>query len=286
MLQHIQHVIIQGSNSLPMSTDITYFKNNVRKPVIIYIHGFNGFKDWGNFNLIATKFAEEGYFFIKSNLSHNGTSPEHEEEFVDLEAYGHNNYSKEIFDTVQLINWVKNQASVYSNDIDDQKIILLGHSRGGGISILAAAQSKEVKALITWASVAACKTPWGNWSEDKIKEWQINGVEYYANKRTNKAMPLYYQLYQDYESNSQKLNIEQAISNLHIPIQICHGTKDEAVPVEQAYLLHRSQASSELYLLDSNHVFGRSHPWTSDTLPEATLEVIRANIQFLKKNNF
>ena len=99
-------------------------------------------------------------------------------------------------------------------------------------------------------------------------------------------MPLYYQLYQDYESNSQKLNIEQAISNLHIPIQICHGTKDDAVPVDHALHLHRCQALSELYLLDSNHVFGRSHPWTSNTLPEATLEVIHANIQFLKKNNF
>ena len=95
-------------------------------------------------------------------------------------------------------------------------------------------------------------------------------------------MPLYYQLYEDYEQNKERLNIEQAIKKLDIPILICHGELDTAVPPANAFILNRWQPAAKLFTIESDHVFGRSHPWESALLPAATEAVVVASIQFLQ----
>src|ERR1044072_3126542 len=94
----IKDIQLEGSHVKPILTDIFYDENAAQKPVVIYAHGFNGFKDWGNFDLIAKQFAAAGFVFIQFNFSHNGTTVEQPEDFADLEAYGNNNYTKELDD--------------------------------------------------------------------------------------------------------------------------------------------------------------------------------------------
>ena len=97
-------------------------------------------------------------------------------------------------------------------------------------------------------------------------------------------MPLYYQLHQDYLNNAAALNIESAIRSLTIPVLICHGTLDTAVPIEKAEDLHRWQPSSILFTVVSDHVFGRTHPWNSEELPEAMQTVVKETILFIRGN--
>src|ERR1700748_884234 len=91
-------IILNGSDNKPILLDITYKETNGTSPVILYAHGFNGFKDWGNFDLIAQQFTDAGFAFVKFNFSHNGTTPDHPNEFADLDAFGKNNYTKELKD--------------------------------------------------------------------------------------------------------------------------------------------------------------------------------------------
>ena len=193
----LKNILLNGSFNKPIATDIFLKEDGNIKPAVIYAHGFNGFKDWGNFDIVAKQFAESGFVFIKFNFSHNGTTPEHPEEFVDLETYGNNNYTKELYDLQSVINWAIDETNMYANAIDRNRIYLVGHSRGGGIVILKAAEEKRIKAIATWASVAECKTPWSTWNEQKLNEWKDSGVQYYLNGRTKQQMPLYYQLYED-----------------------------------------------------------------------------------------
>ena len=278
-----KNIVIPGFDNYPIGIDIFFENDKKPLPTIIYVHGFNGFKDWGNFDLIAQKFAKEGFFFIKFNFSHNGTSPKHPEEFVDLEAFGKNNYSKELADLQTVMNWACNSQNPYHANIDKQNISLIGHSLGGGISIIYAKEDKQVHKLITWAGISECNTPWGNWSSQKLEEWKRTGVEYYTNGRTQQQMPLYYQLYEDFYKNRDRLNIRDAISDLNIPVLICHGTIDQAVSIQQAYDLITRQPNATLFTVHSDHVFDRKHPWTNNWLPDTMNAVIEESIRFLKK---
>ena len=107
-------------------------------------------------------------------------------------------------------------------------------------------------------------------------------MDYYTNSRTKQQLPLYYQLYQDYQANRERLDIISAVEGLNIPLLICHGTGDEAVPVANAYQLKEAAPHAELFLLPSDHVFGRNHPWPEAQLPEAMQAVVDKTIDFFQ----
>ena len=276
-----KNIQFPGADKRPMSLDIFFEDDREQRPVVIYVHGFNGFKDWGNFDLIAKKLAAQGYVLVKFNFSHNGTTPQSPEEFTDLEAFGNNNYSKELEDLQLVIDWVCDPLNDYRSAIDSNRISLVAHSMGGAIAILQAAKDKRIHKLITWASISECKTPWGSWPPEKMQEWKESGVQYYTNSRTKQQMPIYYQLYEDYVENREKLNVREAIKILDIPILICHGTLDNSVPVEKAFELRSWQPAAQLFTVESDHVFGRSHPWASNDLPPAMEAVLNVSLQFL-----
>ena len=276
-----KNIQFPGADKRPISLDIFFENDREQRPVVIYAHGFNGFKDWGNFDLIAKKFAEQGYVLVKFNFSHNGTTPQSPEEFTDLEAFGNNNYSKELEDLQSVIDWVCDPLNDYRSAIDSNRISLVAHSMGGAIAILQAAKDKRIYKLITWASISECKTPWGSWPPEKMQEWKESGVQYYTNTRTKQQMPIYYQLYEDYIKNSEELDIQKAIKSLDIRILICHGTLDNSVPVEKAFELRSWQPAAQLFTVESDHVFGRSHPWASNDLPPAMEAVLNVSLQFL-----
>ena len=280
-----KNIILPGADSKPIALDIFYKSNGGKMPAVVYAHGFNGFKDWGSFDIIARRFAENGFVFLKFNFSHNGTSPASPEEFTDLEAFGDNNYTKQLLDLNKVIDWMFDSRNEHQNVIDRNNIFLIGHSMGGGIAILHAAKDKRIKKLITWAGISECKTPWGTWPAEKIKEWKETGVQYYKNGRTGQQMPLGYKLYEDYQENTEKLNIENAIKSLDIPVLICHGTEDTAVSIEKAHDLIKWLPAAKLFTVESDHVFGRTHPWHGNELPAAMEAVVQESLNFLSGKN-
>jgi predicted dienelactone hydrolase len=138
-MNSFKNIPITGSEGRIMATDIFYEQTGGPKPVVVYAHGFNGFKDWGNFDLIATQFVQAGFVFVKFNFSHNGTTTEQPDEFVDLEAFGQNNYTKQLIDLGLIIDWVSSDLNPHRKEMALKEIYVCGHSMGGGIAILKAA---------------------------------------------------------------------------------------------------------------------------------------------------
>lgn len=280
-MQTIENEFILGSGGVPMATDYIFEEGNMDAPIIIYTHGFNGFKDWGNFNMIAKQFAEAGLFFVKYNLSHNGTNVKNTSEFVDLELYRRNNYSKELSDLRAVIDHVHADDFKYKDFICKKNIYLLGHSKGGAISILAG-QDERVAGVLTWASIAQCSSPWTRFTAEQMAEWKRSGTFYYENKRTNQRMPIDYQIYEDYLAHKEEYDLEKAVARMKKPMLFIHGKEDPAVPYQSAEKLYAANTEySKLLLCEGDHVFGRKHPWPHDYLPEETKFVLEETIKFL-----
>lgn len=284
-VHEVKNIVIAGSKEKPIALDLLYpniTNSDTKLPVIVYVHGFNGFKDWGNFGLIAHQFANKGFFFVKFNFSHNGTSPQHPEEFIDLDSFANNNYSKELYDLNRVIDWLHLSDNAFFPLLDLHKIALIGHSKGGAVSIVKTAEDRRIGALVTWAAPAHCKTPWDNWSEDRMLEWKQSGTQYYLNGRTKQQMPMNHQLYEDYLANRERLDVLKAAANITVPWLICHGYDDTQVSLINAKQLCKAQPEAEVYTLPGDHVFGRRHPWTVPNLPHSMQLVVDKSASFLK----
>lgn len=274
-------LIVAADHNHPFLLDVYFLNGSKPKPVVVFAHGFKGFKDWGHWDLIARNFAKAGFVFVKFNFSHNGTTLERPSDFANLEAFGQNNYSKEMADLDAVIDWIEDQTIIPASAIDLQAIHLIGHSRGGGIGIIKAIEDRRIKRLITWAAVSSLSYAWTD--PAKVKTWQETGVYHQLNGRTKQQMPLYYQLYEDFLQQKERFDIQQRIRNLNKPMLIIHGTDDPAVPFMAAQQLQKWNKGSQLHLIESaNHVFGGAHPYASATLPAHSRELVERSIAFLK----
>ncbi len=265
----------------PFLADATYTADGKAKPVVLFIHGFKGFKDWGTFPLIARAFAESGFVFVKLNLSRNGTTPEQPLDFADLEAFGRNNFSLELDDIGRLIDYIhRGENPELAKEIASDLLYMVAHSRGGGLAILKAGEDPRVKKVATWASVIDFRNLWKNESEE---EWQQKGVIFIPNSRTGQQMPLYYQLFEDYVHHQERLNIRQAVQNLTVPLLVIHGDADETVPVESAYELRNLHEHALMHIIpNGNHTFAGTHPFDKSELPLPTQEAVARTISFLR----
>jgi len=282
MLNILRNIKLTGAAEREFLLDIYVKQDNQQKPVVIYSHGFKGFKDYGAWDLVAKRFAEEGFVFIKYNFSHNGTTVDDPMNFSDLEAFGNNNFSKELVDLGKVIDWVINgDVGFPISELRRSEIYIIGHSRGGGTSLLKAQQDVRVKKVVGWASVGdfeSYATP-----GPMLDAWKKEGVYYIKNGRTLQDMPLFFQLYEDYVANHEKLNLPEAVGKLSIPGLIVHGTDDPTVPFSVAeYLTSLNDKLKLIAIEKGDHVFGSKHPWEEPGLPSDLKAVVDATVGFFR----
>lgn len=271
-----QNIIISNPETKDFLADAFYPQSKGKLPLVIFVHGYKGYKDWGAWNLMAEKFAEAGIFFVKFNFSHNGTTIQDPNNFSDLEAFGNNNYSKELSDLGIVIDYF-----IRDPKVDDQKVVLIGHSRGGGISIIKTFEDERINGLITLASVDTLE----RFPRDKdLQKWKEKGVFYVLNGRTKQEMPHYYQFYEDFAQNALRFDVERAAEMAMAHFLIIHGTHDESVSVKNAHHLHILNPNSELFLIENaHHTFGAKEPWEADLLPTDLRTLTEKCIDFIMK---
>lgn len=269
-----QNIILSNPETKDFLADAFYAETDKKLPLVIFVHGYKGYKDWGAWNLMAEKLTKAGFFFVKFNFSHNGTTVEDPNNFADLEAFGNNNYSKELSDLKFVIDYFAKHEKV-----DDQKIVLIGHSRGGGISIIKTCEDIRINGLITLASVDSLdRFP----KNDAFENWKNKGVYFVENGRTKQQMPHYYQFFEDFKNDEHRFDVERSMEMAKAHVLIIHGTNDESVSVKNAEHLHILNPNSELYLIENaNHTFGGKEPWEENELPKDLNEVIEKSIEFI-----
>jgi pimeloyl-ACP methyl ester carboxylesterase len=271
-----QSFTIEGAEAKAILMDLHFKSGQEANPLVLFVHGFKGFKDWGAYNLMAEYFVKQGFRFLKFNFSHNGTSPENPTEFTDLGAFGDNTFSKEFFDLDRVISFAKSGKEFPKAET----ICLIGHSRGGGTSIIQTAKDTHIDKLITWAAISDFRSLW---KKEDEKEWRTKGVIFNFNSRTKQYTPLKIDLLLDLEKHAKSYDILLAAQKIQKPWLIIHGDQDVNVPHKEALKLKENCLNAELFTVPyANHVFGASHPFTKDELPLELHLVCEKSVDFLR----
>ncbi|MEX2466479.1 MAG: alpha/beta fold hydrolase [Gemmatimonadota bacterium] len=230
-----------------------------RRPetAVVVVHGFKGFKDWGFFPHACERLTAAGHAVVSFNFSRNGVGPDLET-FSELEKFGANTLSLEQDELRFVLD------RVFDGDLlgwSPARVGVLGHSRGGGQSVLAAAEDARVASLVTWAAVAT----FDRWTEEVKEDWRKDGRIWIANSRTKQQMPLDLALLEDFEANRARLDILEAARRVRVPWLVVHGARDETVDSEDAKALAEASATAETRWIEgAGHTFEAKHPFEGE----------------------
>jgi pimeloyl-ACP methyl ester carboxylesterase len=222
--------------------------------LVVIVHGFKGFKEWGFFPWISARFAACGVASLRFDMSRSGIG-ERPGEFDRLDLFAGDTYLREIADLCSVLAWA---AGI--RQLDGLPLFLMGHSRGAGVAILGAraASNGAVRGIVTWSGVARAD----RWSEDVKKEWRRRGVLEVQNVRTGQILPISTAVLDELEARRGELDIAAAVAATECPLLIVHGRADETVPASEAEELAADARNGSLVLIEKGtHTFGAKHPF-------------------------
>ncbi|MSP58370.1 MAG: alpha/beta hydrolase [Flavobacteriaceae bacterium] len=225
-------------------------------PVLVFCHGFKGFKHWGYIPFLHEYFSAGDYAILSFNHSHNGILGDNDV-FTELDQFQKNTVSKEQGDLEAIGKWIFANAKFYN--LAAEKISWLGHSRGGANVIVFANRFQEyVEKVIVWSPI-----PSFEWLFEQHNPhlWKKHKTVSIANTRTKQQLPLDYCIWEDLETNKKLYNVYESARSLGRPLLIIHGEKDESVPV----ILSESIAeacihSVRMTIPNASHTYGMKHP--------------------------
>jgi dienelactone hydrolase len=255
--------------------DLRFVDDGERKPVVVFCHGFKGFKDWGPFPEWGRRLARAGFVSIHMNFSYNGVHRDRPTEFTELEKFAENTFTRELDDLQTVLDAIED-GTLPEAPIDVDHIGLMGHSRGGGTVILQVERDDRVGALVTWSSVA---TFVNRFSEEQIEDWETKGYTEILNGRTGQVMRLNKVLYDDTMAHADELDVQGAAEQIEVPWLVVHAPDDESVDFSAAETLASATDTAELMEAGGGHTFGGAHPFDGP-VPESLKTVWNRTINF------
>ena len=251
--------IVEG-DGLPVPADVRTASKASARPVIVVCPGFLAYRRWGFFPYVSERIALAGFHVVTLTFSHGGTD-DVTGRIARPGEFAANSVSKEIEDLERVLRWVSSpefplRASPARG--------LLGHSRGGSVSILAAAGFPEVGAIVTWSTPSRLD----RYTDRRKVEWKRTGFLEFTDPRADEPLRLDYSYYEDIDSNRDRFDVGTAAASLSVPHLVVHGERDAAVSISEAdAFFERPSAAAKSFerIPGCGHVFGVTHPMEKPT---------------------
>ena len=215
--------------------------------VVVIVHGFKGFKDWGFFPWLAEQVCNDGYAAVRFNMSRSGIG-EHPDTFDRLDLFADDTYTTQLHD-------LHSAVAHAQREYPSLPTFLLGHSRGGGVALLGARDVRDLAGVVTWSAISHVD----RWDEATVTRWRRDGTLYVENARTKQMMPLSTAVLDDVEKH--RFDIGAAAEALDVPLLVIHGGRDESVPVSEAEAIaSRGRDAAKVILGNAGHTYNAIHP--------------------------
>src|SRR5687768_16657730 len=165
---------VESTEGLAIRGDLELTRN--AEAVVVIVHGFKGFKDWGFFPWLAEQLCARRLAVCRFNMSRSGVG-ENVDSFDRLDLFEDDTYSQQIADLHTVVGHVHSVMG-------EMPTFLLGHSRGGGVAILGASDVPNLKGVVTWSAISTAD----RWDDATKAAWRRDGYQEVINARTKQVM--------------------------------------------------------------------------------------------------
>ena len=262
--------IVRGNVHLPAADP------GGRLPLVLVLHGFKGYKDYGFFPHLTQRLADIGTVAVRFNFSHSGIDDD-PSTFGRPDLFERDAWSKQLADVQAVIAAAEAGGLPHADRMDLARLAVAGHSRGGVTALLTAGSDRRVRATVSLSAPSATDTL----SEDDKQAIRERGFIVSPSSRTGQDLRISRAWLDDLEQNVVKLDLLAAVARIDGPLLIAHGTGDASVPVECAHAIARACGGEAEILLveDAGHTFDCANPFEGPS--PALDELIAAVTGFL-----
>jgi len=241
------HFTIDSDEGLPIRGDLDAPEQP--RALIVVVHGFKGFKDWGFFPWLAQHLCRHRFAVCRFNMSRSGIGDD-PETFGRLDLFADDTYSIQLADLRAVVQHAQQRFPMLPT-------FLLGHSRGGGVALLGAAEVPRLEGVVVWSPIARA----GRWDDDTKRIWRASGSLDVVNQRTKQVMRMSPAILDDYDAHAEQLDVLAAARRLTVPLLVLHGGKDDSVPPGEGRLIAQHCVDSSLVVIhEASHTYNAIHP--------------------------
>jgi uncharacterized protein len=217
---------LEGADGGPLRGDL-YPGGPDAAAAVVLCHGFRAYKDWGFIPYLAERIAREGLTAVAFNFSGSGIT-DREGRFGEPERFRRNTYAWELEDLRRVIDWVRDRPGGPARP--PERVGLVGHSRGGAISILTAARDPRVACVAALATPARIMV----WPDEYWEAWKRGESAAVYDFRTKARLLLGPDIYEDMTRDGGRYDVPLALDTIATPLLVVQGDRDRQVSMEEA----------------------------------------------------
>ncbi|MBU3679204.1 MAG: hypothetical protein FGM32_06310 [Candidatus Kapabacteria bacterium] len=265
-------MIVESVISVPnrhgdvLNTTLTYPANSdLAAPLMIILHGHKGFRNYGFLPWIAQGAAEGGMIALRMCFSLNGMDNT-AWTVQKPEDFARNTLTREVDDVHDVLSSIQHDdAFANLRDRWNGNLVIVGHSRGGGIALVAGGEiSRKDATMSDRLRVVGLNSVgnWTRWTPRQAQVWKRAGFVDIVNQRTGQTVRIDASFVEDLEQNAERLSLETAVERLDKRLLFIHAAQDLTVPLNEIQQLsQRAPSGQQLRIVENTtHTFGMTHP--------------------------
>jgi uncharacterized protein len=215
---------------------------STRVPLVLICHGFVGSRIGVDrlFVKTARELADSGYLVLRFDYIGCGESSG---------SYGRQSLESMVEQTQAVLDY-----ALSCGDVDPTRVTLIGHSLGGAVAVLTAAADHRIKNLVLWSAVGYPFNDIVKITERKVYD---DAVKYgHADYLGYELTPVFFEslaLYQPF----------QEIGKFAGNVLVVHGTSDDVIPVDYAFLYQKVLWMRAEGRCDKEIIFQANHTYSN-----------------------
>jgi pimeloyl-ACP methyl ester carboxylesterase len=264
---------LQGSDDEPIRGSVDHPAQSP-KAVVLFAHGFKGYKDYGFIPVLGRAMARAGAVVHRFNFSHSGMG-EGIETFERPDLFERDTWNRQVFD----LQCVAQAAA--AGDLPDTPvglpIVLVGHSRGGVSCLLAAARAFRDGREPLPDGVFTMSAPSATCSlaEGDRRVLLADGRLRSPSARTGQDLYVGRPWLKEQIDEPEDHDVLELCGYITCPVMAVHGAADPTVPSRSADEIARAcPDASAAVVADGDHVFSTPNPADPDAEPSPPLAAL------------